>query len=66
MKTEVIMQRELFGHTIQQKSKSEFFSVTDLVKAGNKWRMANNIKPFNFNQWIYICMEQFLDIQKNL
>jgi hypothetical protein len=51
MKTEVIMQRELFGHTIQQKSKSEFFSATDLVKAGNKWRMANNIKPFNFNQW---------------
>jgi len=47
MKTEVIMQRELFGDIISQKSKSEFFSATDLVRAGNKWRVANGLDIFN-------------------
>lgn len=32
METEVIMTRRLFGCEIKQKSKSEFFSSTDLVK----------------------------------
>ena len=41
MVTEVIMKRELFGHEISQKSKSEFFSATDLSKAGNEWRRSN-------------------------
>lgn len=41
MITEVVMQRELFGMPISQKSKSEFFSATDLAKAGSKWRLAN-------------------------
>ena len=51
MKTEVIMKRELFGEIISQKSKSEFFSATDLTNAGNKWRV-NNGKPFfNMNKW---------------
>ncbi len=47
MKTEVMMKRELFGMEINQKSKSEFFSATDLVKAGNKWRRANGKSDFN-------------------
>lgn len=47
MQTEVIMQRELFGMSIAQKSKSEFFSATDLVRAGNKWRIANSLSPFD-------------------
>lgn len=34
MKTEVTMVRTLFGMPIAQKSKTEFFSATDLVKAG--------------------------------
>lgn len=51
MKTEVIMVRQLFGCDIKQKSKSEFFSSTDLIKAGNKWRILNDLPPFNFNQW---------------
>lgn len=46
MKTEVTMKRELFGVEISQKSKSEFFSATDLVKAGNKWRVLNDKSPF--------------------
>ena len=51
MKTEVIMKRQLFGEDISQKSKSEMFSATDLVKAGNKWRVANGLPFFNMNQW---------------
>ena len=47
MKTEVIMKRELLGMEISQKSKSEFFSLTDLVKAGNKWRALNGLSPFD-------------------
>jgi len=45
MKTEVIMKRDIFGETISQKSKSEFLSATDLLLAGNKYRLANNL-PF--------------------
>lgn len=47
MQTEVIMKRELFGCQISQKSKSEMFSATDLVAAGNKWRIANGLPFFN-------------------
>ena len=52
MKTEVIMKRELFGEQISQKSKSEFFSATDLVRAGNKWRRINNLSDFNLSQFL--------------
>jgi len=52
MITEVEMQREIFGARIAQKSKSEFFSATDLVKAGNKWRRANGKPDFNFSAWL--------------
>jgi hypothetical protein len=51
MKTEVIMIRELFNMQIQQKSLSGFFSATDLVKAGNKWRILNGIEIFNINEY---------------
>lgn len=52
METEVIMKRELFGSEISQKSKSEFFSATDLVKAGNKWRIMNGLEMFRLNSWL--------------
>jgi hypothetical protein len=51
MITEVIMKRELFGHQISQKSKSEFFSATDLQRAGNEWRRANGLSDFNMAQF---------------
>jgi len=51
MKTEVIMKRELFGCEISQNSKSEFFSATELVRAGNLWRLQNNLPQFNLNSW---------------
>lgn len=52
MKTEVVMRRELFGMEVSQKSKSEMLSGTDLVRAGNKWRRANNLSDFNLSQWL--------------
>lgn len=51
MKTEVVMKRELFGKEISQKSQSEFFSATDLVKAGNAWRISNGLQIFSMNDW---------------
>jgi len=46
------MRRELFGMEISQKSKSEFFSATDLVKAGDKWRRSNNLPDFNLSAYL--------------
>ena len=51
MKTAVLMQRELFGMPIHQNSKTEYFSATDLVKAGNKWRGINGLPQFNDKAW---------------
>ena len=52
MITEVNMERKLFGETVSQKSKSEFLSATELVKAGNKWRFSNDRPLFNFHAWL--------------
>ena len=52
MKTEVLMQRELFGSIVHQQSKSTFISSTDLVRAGNKWRIENGIESFNVTGWL--------------
>lgn len=52
MKTEVEVKRKLFGCEITQKSKSEFFSATELVSAGNKWRSNEGITNFNLAQYL--------------
>ena len=52
MNTEVEMKRQLFGMEISQKSKSEMFSITDLVKAGTKWRIANQMSEFNLSSYL--------------
>lgn len=52
MKTEVVMKREMFGEQISQKSKSEMFSATDLVRAGNKFRKENGMINFNLSQFL--------------
>jgi len=52
MITEVIMKRSLFDEQIKQKSKSEFFSATDLVKAGNKFRKDIGLTPFNLSAYL--------------
>ena len=52
MQTEVIMKREIFGKEISQKSKSEFFSATDLVRAGNIWRGGQGMDMFKMSAWL--------------
>ena len=52
MKTEVLMERKLMGMVVHQKSKSEYLSITDLVKAGNAWRAAKGMPLFNEKKWL--------------
>lgn len=52
MKTEVELVRNLFGEPLRQKSKSQFFSATDLAKAGNKYRRSINLSEFNLAQFL--------------
>ena len=52
MKTEVIIKREIFGKEISQKSKSEMFSATDLVRAGNQWRLLKGLEPFHMSEFL--------------
>jgi len=52
METSVIMKRELFGSEISQNSKNEFLSATDLIKAGNKYRIINSMQPIDLNDWL--------------
>ena len=64
MNTQVIMKRELFGAIIGQQSKTEFFSATDLMLAGNKWRYANSLSAFNLAQ--YMRSKSFLEFKEEL
>lgn len=52
METEIIMSRELFSSEIRQKSKTEYFCASDLVNAGNAWRITHGKKLFNYSQWL--------------
>ena len=52
MKTQVIMIRELLGYDIRQQSKTEFFSATDLAKAGNVFRFKEGRAMFNMSTWL--------------
>jgi hypothetical protein len=52
MITEVVMERELWGQVISQKSKSSLFSGTDLARAGNMWRLSNGLAAFNMPAWL--------------
>lgn len=51
MITEVIMKKTLFDQEIRQSSKNEFFSATDLVKAGNRFRILNGLGVFELSQY---------------
>ena len=52
MKTTVYMERQLFGDTISQRSDNDFFSLTDLIKVGNKWRIMNNLELFLLKSYL--------------
>jgi hypothetical protein len=45
MKTEVIMKREFFGDFIQQRSHSELFCATDLLRVENEKRKLQGKNP---------------------
>ena len=64
MKTAVVMKRELFGVEISQQSKTEFFSATELISAGNKWRIANGYSAFNLSQ--YLKSSSFIEFKTEL
>ena len=46
------MKRELFGCQISQKSKSQFFSATELVNAGDKFRREQGLSDFNLSLYL--------------
>jgi len=52
MKTEVILKRPFMGGEISQKSKSELFSATDLIRIGNIKRRELGIQSFNLSQFL--------------
>lgn len=52
MKTKKIMHRTLFDGEIRQDSLNGFLNASDLVKAGNKWRIMNDLPIFYFRKWI--------------
>lgn len=51
MITEVFLKRPLLGGEIRQSNQTEFFSVNDLLLIGNKWRITNDMKLFNYDSW---------------
>jgi hypothetical protein len=66
MKTEVIMNRKLFDSEISQQSLSGLFSATDLVMAGNKWRLKNNLPFFNMSVWMQSqSTKEFINLLEN-
>jgi hypothetical protein len=52
MKTEVLMQRPLFGEMVRQNNQNGFICANDIVAAGNKYRASNMMKIFDFRAWI--------------
>jgi hypothetical protein len=51
METNVIMKRKLFDSEIAQRSDNWFFSATDLMRAGNRWRVMNGLDHIDMNDW---------------
>jgi len=51
MTTEMFLQRPLLNGTIRQSNQTGFFSINDLLIVGNKWRITNDMKIFNYDSW---------------
>ena len=67
MKTRVNMCRELFGVEIEQRSDNEMFNATSLIKAGNKWRVLNNMSIFNLTNYFKLKSTiEFIDEMKKI
>lgn len=52
LKTDIIVERPFMGYTVRQRTKSEFFNATDLVKIANVKRMELGKSIFNFSQFM--------------
>jgi hypothetical protein len=52
MKTNVMMERRLFNGIVRQKSSNGFFSLTDLEKAGNAYRLSNGMTALKLSQYL--------------
>ena len=52
MKTEVVMRRFIDGCEIRQKSKTEYFSVTDMLKIINRNRVLENKTVVSFSKYM--------------
>lgn len=74
METQVIMKRKLFGEEISQNNQNCFFSATDLVRAGNKWRIENGLPIFNLvtfmqnketKEFVNFLKEQYGEVKIN-
>jgi hypothetical protein len=68
MDTQVIMKRSLFNDEIRQQSKTGFFSANDLVKAGNKWRILNNMPFIKLQDYLNLpaTKEFIFELENNL
>ncbi len=67
MKTEIYLERELLGCTVRQSNQTTFFSIKDLLLAGNKWRIVNDMAPFNYDSWYNsISTQDFLAELRNM
>jgi hypothetical protein len=51
MNTEQTLTRYLFDSPIRQKHKTQALCATDLVKAGNKFRIAQGLEPFDLSYY---------------
>lgn len=51
MKSTVLVRRSLLGGEVSQNNQTEMFSATDLVRIGNKWRIVNEMQPFDMTAW---------------
>jgi hypothetical protein len=52
MKTQVLMKRKLFDGDISQQSKTGYFSANELISAGNKYRILNNMPIMKLQDWL--------------
>lgn len=51
MKSEVYLERNLLDGFVRQSNQSEYLSVNDLLLVANKWRIANNMQLFKYENW---------------
>lgn len=51
MKTEVFLERKFLDGHVKQSNVTGFFSVNDLLLYGNRWRIMQKMKQFDYNSW---------------